>query len=86
MPILFGTDFQVLLRISETTSSKNGENVPQREKHSDKEQRVRAVQQPERPAHRAALPHLFHGGPRQRGKHGQCVLGRPELFPPTAAI
>lgn len=94
----FTTDFHVLPCLSETTSlvykvnnrrsskKKNGENVPQREKHSDKEQRVGALQQPERPAHRSAMSHLFHGGPRQRGEHGQRLLGRAELFPPTAAV
>lgn len=91
---LFTTDVHVLPCLSETTSlvykaalfQKNGENVPQRKKHSDKEQRVGSLQQPERPAHRAAMSHLFHGGPRQRGEHGQRLLGRAELFPPTAAV
>lgn len=61
-------------------------HVSQRKEHPDQKQRLDAVQQPERAAHRAAAPHLLHGGPRQRGQHGQRLLGRPQLFPPSAAV
>lgn len=61
-------------------------HVSQGEEHPAEEQRVRAVQQPERAAHRSEAPHPLHGGPRQRGQHGQRLLGRPELLPPSAAV
>lgn len=61
-------------------------HVSQGEEHPDQEQRLVALQQPGRAAHRPAAPHLLHGGPRQRGEHGQRVLGRTQLLPPTAAV
>ena len=61
-------------------------DVSQRKKHPDQKQRVCAVQQPQRAAHRPAASHLLHGGPCQCGQHGQRVLGRPQLLPPSAAV
>ncbi|XP_067463921.1 WD repeat-containing protein 54 isoform X2 [Thunnus thynnus] len=61
-------------------------DVSQRKEHPDQKQRVCAVQQPQRAAHRPAASHLLHGGPCQCGQHGQRLLGRPQLLPPSAAV
>lgn len=62
------------------------QHVPQRKEHPDQKQRFGAVQQPRRAAPRATAPHLLHGRARQRGQHGERLLGRPQLFPPRAAV
>lgn len=61
-------------------------HVPQGEEHPDQKQRVGAVQQPRRAAHRPASSHLLHGGPRKRGQHGERLLGWTQLLPPAAAV
>lgn len=82
-----------LLFFSDTRSSAIGHfwnirlrHVSQRKEHSDQKQRVGAIQQPRSAAHRPASPHVFHGGARKRGQHGERLLGRPQLFPPRAAV
>lgn len=61
-------------------------HVSQGEEHPDQKQRVGAVQQPQRAAHRPAASHLLHGCPRKRCQHGERLMGWTQLLPPAAAV
>lgn len=73
--LLFSVNFTVTLR-----------HVSQGKEHPHEKQRIGAVQQPERAAHRSETPHPLHSGPCKRCEHGQRYLGRFQLFSPSAAV